>query len=157
MYTLERLSQLTTTDLAALQTLVRELSTTAPIPDRAYTEGLLADPGIEVFVARHQEGQIVGCLVLSFAASLTGVRAHVDDVVVTAAHRGAGIGRALVNAAIDACGDQPELRSLDLTSSAHRTGARRLYQSVGFVCRDSQVFRHPLRSTPSREHEEVNA
>ncbi len=106
MAAVERLLTLTADDLRALQRLVRALTATAPIPERGYVEGLLADRATQLFVARRSEGKVVGCLTLSFAASLTGVRGHIDDVVVLEEHSGEGIGRELVTAALHACSER---------------------------------------------------
>lgn len=138
-------------DLAALQRLVGELSTTAPVPDREVVEGLLSDRDVHVLAARLPDDELVGCLVIRFVTTLTGVRANVDDVVVSSQHRGTGVGRALVEAALEAGHERTGVRSIDLTSAPHRKPARRLHESCGFVARDSQVFRYSLdRPVPAQ-------
>ena len=53
----------------------------------------------DVLVAEADD-QVVGFLVLSFVSALTGLRAWIDDLAVEPDHRRKGIGRALVEAAI---------------------------------------------------------
>lgn len=136
-------------DLADIRGLVRELSKTASLPGEKQVANLIAQPEVDVFVARDSEGAVIGCLVLRFSSSLTGVRAHIDDVVVHQHARGSGVGRRLVEAAVQAAKRDPAVRSVDLTSAPQRTAARHLYRSTGFELRDSDVFRLDLSLTRS--------
>ncbi|MBD3251156.1 GNAT family N-acetyltransferase [Candidatus Uhrbacteria bacterium] len=78
--------------------------------------------------------RIVGMAVLVPAQKLTGLEGHVEDVVVHDAHRGMGIGRALMEEVIRearACG----MQRIHLTSNPNnpaRTAARALYAKLGF-------------------------
>ena len=75
----------------------------------------------------------------------TGLRAHVDDVVVDERSRGRGVGEALVRSAVEEAG-RLGARTVDLTSRPQREAggdvAVRLYERVGFVRRDTAVFRY---------------
>jgi ribosomal protein S18 acetylase RimI-like enzyme len=71
----------------------------------------------------------------------TGVRAWIEDVVVDDAARGKGVGEALNRAALELAG-RLGARTVDLTSRPSREAANRLYQRLGFVARDTNVYRH---------------
>ena len=71
----------------------------------------------------------------------TGVRAWIEDVVVDETARGRGVGEALSQEAVRralALG----ARTVELTSRPSREAANRLYQQLGFVRRDSNLYRY---------------
>jgi len=97
-----------------------------------------AEPGGDAGGARGSA--IVGMCTLAIFPIPSGTRAWIEDVVVLAQARGQGIGRALVQAALD------EARRLgagtvDLTSRPSREAANRLYRDMGFVARETDVYR----------------
>jgi ribosomal protein S18 acetylase RimI-like enzyme len=71
----------------------------------------------------------------------TGLRGHVEDVVVDQSLRGRGIARQLLETMTAMAGAQG-LRTLDLTSRPSRESALRLYESVGFERRETNVLRY---------------
>ena len=90
--------------------------------------------------AARSEGHIVGLVTLVALPQLTGIRCHIEDVVVDEAYRGHGIAKALLSAAI---GRAKSLgaRTIDLTSRPSRENAHRLYEALGFEIRDTDVMR----------------
>ena len=129
----------------AFARLIPLLSTRAPIPDRERVERVLGHPANTVFAARGREGErrILGLLTLVHVELPTGPEARIEDVVVDDAARGLGLGRALVQAALEAAASRGALY-VDLTSAPRRVAARQLYQSLGFEQRETGVFRHRL-------------
>jgi ribosomal protein S18 acetylase RimI-like enzyme len=126
--------------LDAVRRLVPQLSKSAsPISVAELTE-IVEGPATTFFVAR-VAGVIVGCLTLVVFRLPTGVRAWIEDVVVDDAARGHGVGAALNLAAI-AIADERGARTLDLTSRPSREAANRLYQRLGFIQRDTNVYRY---------------
>jgi ribosomal protein S18 acetylase RimI-like enzyme len=109
---------------------------------------LLASP-TRVYVATDDDDEdgIVGLALLVPHHHVPGLRFHVEDVVVDVAHRGAGIGRALLTTAMADAPD--EVLSFDLRSHRSRTAAHRLYRSLGFEPSETTVFRRP--ADPIRE------
>jgi ribosomal protein S18 acetylase RimI-like enzyme len=81
-------------------------------------------------VAEH-EAQVVGFLVLSFVSALTGLRAWIDDVAVDPEHRRQGIGRALVEAAIQRASRRGATH-LFMDTSRGNPDARDFYHACGF-------------------------
>ena len=125
--------------IEGLNELLPQLSTNAAPLTTDDVEALVASPVTVLFVAR-DEGRIVGSLTLVVFAIPTGLRAWIEDVVVDAAARGAGVGEALTNAAIEES-RRRHVRSLDLTTRPSREAANRLYARLGFERRDTNVYR----------------
>ncbi|AXL13312.1 GNAT family N-acetyltransferase [Microbacterium foliorum] len=135
---------LTQSDLQRIETLLPQLSSTARFdPERVLS--LLDAQNADLFVAR-ESGRIVGMATLVLAPLVTGLHGSIEDVVVDQSTRGRGIARLLLEAIIDeAQGRGAE--KLDLTSRPARESALRLYESVGFVRRDTNVLRFAPRSS----------
>lgn len=147
---------LTTPDDAVLDAFVRlipQLSGSAPVPDRQRVERVLGHAGNTVYAAwgsaEGDEGvggrRILGLLTLVTIELPTGTEARIEDVVVDDSARGLGLGRALVVAALHAA-VRGGARYVDLTSAPRRVAARQLYQSLGFMARETGVYRHTLES-----------
>jgi ribosomal protein S18 acetylase RimI-like enzyme len=120
--------------------LVRQLSRSSPPPSEAELDELIRSPACHLLLAREAGGAIVGMLTLAIFRIPTGLRAWIEDVVVDEAARGQGVGAALTNAAIRLA-DEHGARTVDLTSRPSREAANRLYQRLGFVQRETDVYR----------------
>jgi ribosomal protein S18 acetylase RimI-like enzyme len=129
--------------LEGLNELLPQLSTNAAPLTTADVEALVASPVTVLFVAR-DEGRIVGSLTLVVFAIPTGLRAWIEDVVVDGSARGAGVGEALTNAAIEES-RRRHVRSIDLTTRPSREAANRLYARLGFELRETNVYRFRLK------------
>jgi len=126
--------------IESLNELLPQLSTNAAPLTTADVEALVASPVTVLFVAR-DGGRIVGSLTLVVFAIPTGLRAWIEDVVVDATARGAGVGEALTSAAIEES-RRRHVRSLDLTTRRSREAANRLYARLGFELRETNVYRY---------------
>ena len=125
--------------LAACHRLIPQLSSSAaPITVDELAEIVNGESTI-MFVAR-VDNQIVGLLTLAVFHIPTAVRAWIEDVVVDSSARGHGVGEALNLAAI-AEAKRRGAKTVDLTSRPSREAANRLYQRIGFVARDTNVYR----------------
>ena len=102
----------------------------------------LDDEAVTVLVARDGDA-IVGLALLAVYRKLSGVEGRLEDVVVDEAARGAGTGRALVEAAIELARTGGATH-LELTTSPRREAANRLYQRLGFSRRETNVYRIDL-------------
>jgi ribosomal protein S18 acetylase RimI-like enzyme len=89
------------------------------------------------------DGRIAGSLTLAMFRIPTGLRAWIEDVVVDGDARGTGVGEALNLRAIDEARKRGAV-TVDLTSRPSREAANRLYQRLGFVARDTNVYRFTL-------------
>ncbi len=129
--------------IAAFNRLIPQLSRSAAVPAPDAIREIVEAPASTVLIARDglDHGRIVGLLTLVVFRIPTGVRAWIEDVVVDEALRGRGVGEALSQEAIQrAVG--AGARTVELTSRPSREAANRLYQRLGFVRRDSNVYRY---------------
>lgn len=97
-------------------------------------EAIESDPAHEVLVAVAND-EVLGCLQLSFLPGLSrrGMwRGQIEGVRVARSARGQGLGRQLMQWAIDACRERG-CGLVQLTSDIRRTEAARFYESMGFT------------------------
>jgi ribosomal protein S18 acetylase RimI-like enzyme len=135
------LTSLTDDDAAAIARLLPQLSRSA-VFDRERVASMIENDATDLLVAT-LDGTIVGMATLVTVPLPTGLRGHVEDVVVDDAYRGHGIARQLLETMTKAARDRG-FRNLDLTSRPSRESALRLYESVGFVRRDTNVLRYTV-------------
>jgi ribosomal protein S18 acetylase RimI-like enzyme len=128
--------------LAAVTTLLTQLSRSAPPPTMAQLQRIVDEPVTTLFVAE-EAGRIVGTLTLAAFHIPSGVRAIIEDVVTDEAARGKGVASALVGAALDRAAALGA-RTVDLTSRPDRQAANRLYLRLGFEQRATNVYRRTL-------------
>jgi len=129
--------------VAAFGRLVPQLSPSAAVPTPDLIREIVEAQASTVLVARdlRDQGRIVGMLTLIVFRIPTGVRAWIEDVVVDETARGRGVGEALSQEAVRralALG----ARTVELTSRPSREAANRLYQQLGFVRRNSNLYRY---------------
>lgn len=129
--------------VAALGALVPQLSSSAPPLSAADVTAIIESPATALLVAHDDGGALVGTLTLAVFRIPTGVRAWIEDVVVDDVARGQGVGEALNRAALDEARRQGA-RTVDLTSRPSREAANRLYQRLGFVARETNLYRFDL-------------
>ena len=125
-------------DLAQLGSLLPQLSSSATF-DADRVRGLTAARDCDLFVARIP-GRIVGMATLVSLPLVTGRRGIVEDVVVDQEVRGRGVARLLLEAIVGEA-SRRRLDTLDLTSRPSRVSALRLYESLGFERRETNVLR----------------
>jgi ribosomal protein S18 acetylase RimI-like enzyme len=126
--------------LDAVAALVPQLSKSSPPPSWDELDEIVRSPCNDFLVAR-VDGRIVGILTLVIFRIPTGVRAWIEDVVVDDAARGHGVGEALNVRAIEIAQER-DAKTVDLTSRPSREAANRLYQRLGFIERDTHVYRY---------------
>ena len=137
----EEATEVSTELVEAMARLVPQLSRTAAVPGEAELAEVVGSPASVLLVARDDSGRIAGSLTLVLFRIPTGMRAWIEDVVVDQAYRGQGVGEALSREAL-ARAQAAGARTVDLTSRANREAANRLYQRLGFVPRDTNVYRY---------------
>ena len=126
----------------AMARLIPQLSSSNPPPTHAELAAIIANDSCDVLVARDGDA-IVGSLTLVVFPIPTGIRAWIEDVVVDEAARGKGVGEALNMFALQRARERGA-KTVDLTSRPSREAANRLYQRLGFVARDTNVYRYTL-------------
>lgn len=128
----------------AFARLIPQLSKSSPPPSHDELAEMVSSPASDVLVAR-VDGRIVGTLTLVVFRIPTGVRAWIEDVVVDDSARGHGVGEALNQFALDLARSKGA-KTVDLTSRPSREAANRLYQRIGFVARETNVYRFSLEA-----------
>lgn len=141
---IEELGEVTDEVVEGFGRLLRQLSSTAEPLDRPALTRLATSEAATVLLARRGE-TVVGTLTLVTFPTPTGVRAHIEDVVVDDAARGQGVGTALTEHALRSA-RAAGARTVDLTSRPTRTAANRLYRRLGFQRRDTNLYRFELTS-----------
>ena len=104
---------------------------------------LIASPCSQVLLLLN-EGNVVGMLTIGKYLSPTGSKAWIEDVVVDENYRGCGFGRILVAHAIDFCKEE-SIDTIYLTSNPKRIAANGLYQSMGFVRKETNMYKLELK------------
>ena len=127
----------------AFERLIPQLSSSSPAPSRQHLEGIVNSDSCRLLLA-HEGEHIVGSLTLVVFPIPTGVRAWIEDVVVDSSVRGKGVGEALNLKALEIARTEGAV-TVDLTSRPSREAANRLYQRIGFVKRDTNVYRYDLK------------
>lgn len=138
----EKAEKVTDEIVTAFELLIPQLSSSNPPPTWAALEEIVQSPATDLFLAR-VDGRIVGSLTLATFRIPTGLRAWIEDVVVDDAARGHGVGAALNQAALEEARQRGAV-TVDLTSRPSREAANKLYKKLGFVERETNVYRYTL-------------
>ena len=116
--------------------------------DRAHVQALLKLLSQDALVrsedaptyVAESDGRVVGMVTLCVFRTLTGPKAYLDHLVVGPDWRRRGIGRALMQYAIEQASTAGASR-IDLTANAQKQAGHALYRSLGFQERDTENFR----------------
>ena len=123
--------------------LMRELN-----PDLAVTSEMItcaAESANTHLFALMDGERIIGTASLCVYSSPTGLKASVEDVVVSSLYRGQGLGKKLMEHVIAFA--RTELRNVDLhlTSRPERVAANELYKKLGFEKRETNAYEMKVR------------
>lgn len=140
--TIEIATESTDELVQAMAVLIPQLSKSNPPPSSADLSAIISSEASVLFIARI-DGKIAGALTLATFRIPTGVRAWIEDVVVDSEARGHGVGEALNMAAIAEARNRGAI-TVELTSRPSREAANRLYQRVGFVQRETNIYRYTI-------------
>ena len=130
----------------AFQRLMPQLTSYSAPPTQEELVDMAQSGQVFVFLARDsdQDGLIIGTATLGTFRTPTGLHGWIEDVVVDQDFRRQGIGKALT----EACLDQARvmgLRDVNLTSRSARCAANQLYQAMGFIRRETNIYRYPFK------------
>ncbi|MEA9391395.1 GNAT family N-acetyltransferase [Acerihabitans sp. TG2] len=139
---IERVSSITKTLAADLTNLLSELSETAPVLEFDDVKATIHSDAVDVFVAYDNDAP-AGMLTVVFVTLLSGKKCIIEDVVVSSRFRRRGIAAELVRSAVTYSRSHGA-RYVDLTSRPERVAANELYQKLGFIQRQTHVYRLAL-------------
>lgn len=126
--------------LDALNGLIPQLSSSAaPLSEKSLLRIIRSEPSH--LLLAEEEGLYYGSLTLAVFTIPTGTRAWIEDVVVSENARGKGVGRLLSQRAVDLAMELGA-KTIDLTSRPSREVANNLYKSIGFIQRETNVYRY---------------
>jgi ribosomal protein S18 acetylase RimI-like enzyme len=126
--------------LTALNKLLPQLSSSAVLLSESALKEIISHPATHLLMAIEQ-GTYFGTLSLVIFPIPTGIRAWIEDVVVSEEARGKGVGQLLSNYAVELAASLGA-KTVDLTSRPSRVAANALYKKVGFIQRETNVYRY---------------
>ena len=126
--------------LDAVNRLLPQLSKSAKIINGSTLQNLTNSECTRLYVAKEGD-TIFGMLSLVVFSIPTGTKAWIEDVVVDERARGKGVGKELMNHALNVA-KELGAKSADLTSRPSREAANKLYQAIGFEGRETNVYRY---------------
>lgn len=139
-YTIELVTQFDSALIAPIADMLAQLTAReCPFGEREL-RAIVEDTASQLFVMRDDE-RIMGMLTLGHYTSPTGRKVWVEDVVVSADYRGKGLGRRLINHAIEYCRENLSPCTLMLTSNPARIAANELYRTSGFEPKQTNVYK----------------
>jgi ribosomal protein S18 acetylase RimI-like enzyme len=128
----------------ALLRLLPQLDPDSELPKKRNFKTILRSGNTHFFIAELENKEIAGMLTLAVYIIPTGTKAWIEDVVVDEVYRGKGIGKELMISAIEFA-KSIGVKSVDLTSRPSRISANKLYQDLGFVLRETNVYRYTMK------------
>ncbi|HZY24690.1 MAG TPA: GNAT family N-acetyltransferase [Bacteroidales bacterium] len=113
------------------------------LPEKQYFKNLLASGNTHFFIAELDNKDIAGMLTIGTYLTPTGMKVWIEDVIVDEPQRGTGIGKDLIQFAIDYA---KSLGAIDirLTSRPTRVAANKLYVKMGFVQYTTNVYKYKV-------------
>jgi ribosomal protein S18 acetylase RimI-like enzyme len=136
------LSALDRSSYLSICRLLPQLTAAADEPTFEEFAALVDIAGTHLIIARGGD-EVVGMLTLVVVRLPSARVAHIEDVVVDERSRGRGIGSRLIQAAL-ALAAEAGAQHVDLTSRPTRVEANRLYTSLGFEARETNVYRYAI-------------
>ncbi|WP_147677874.1 GNAT family N-acetyltransferase [Algibacter pacificus] len=134
-----RLVTVTEAVLEAMQALIAQLTSDCLLPTKASLEDIANSDNTLLFLAE-ENNEIIGTMTLVLNKIPTGDKVWIEDVVVNKTARRKGVGKALIEAAITYATEN-NIKKINLTSSPERVAGNKLYQKLGFVKRETNVYR----------------
>ena len=139
-YTIEHVAQFDSALIAPIADMLAQLTAREYPFGEQELRAIIEDSASQLFIMRDDE-RIMGMLTLGHYTSPTGRKVWVEDVVVSADYRGKGLGRRLINHAIEYCRENLSPCTLMLTSNPARIAANELYRTSGFEPKQTNVYK----------------
>jgi ribosomal protein S18 acetylase RimI-like enzyme len=123
--------------------LLPQLSPDTELPTEKFFKDLLSSGNTHLFFAELDNKDIAGMLTIGTYLTPTGMKVWIEDVVVDDCQRGKGIGKDLIQFAIEYA---KTLGAIDirLTSRPTRVAANKLYLKMGFQLYETNVYKYKV-------------
>ncbi len=138
MILFEQLKIASQSALEGINKLLPQLSSDEKPISFEYLARMLDDKNVAVFVIKDDEA-IVGMATLVLVPHPSGFEAFIEDVVIDEAYRGQGLGKQLMQEVLEEA-KKRGVEYVELTSREIRIAANKLYQSLGFKKRETNVY-----------------
>lgn len=142
-YTIECVTQFDAALINPIADMLKQLTAREYNFGEQELRSIIENPASQLFIMRDNE-RIIGMLTLGRYTSPTGCKVWVEDVVTLSDYRGKGLGRKLINHAIEFCHANYAPCTLMLTSNPARVAANALYRSSGFEQKHTNVYKMPI-------------
>jgi ribosomal protein S18 acetylase RimI-like enzyme len=136
--TIEILKNITKKQVNDFKDLVIQLSSSIEYPSKEYLTSIISNNNIKLLVAINNN-KIIGTLTIAIINLISGKKARIEDVVVDINFRKQGIGKKLVQFAEKLC-VKLNIKYIDLTSHPKRIAANKLYQHLGYIRGQTNVY-----------------
>lgn len=142
MYKIKQLTEASEEYVLSIQSLLNDLTSSPQKFSLSDLNEIVESETSHLFLLF--EGEIVGgMLTIGIYKSPTGLKAWIEDVVIDSKQRGKGLGKLLMLHAIS-YSKSLGANSLMLTSRPQREAANKLYQSLGFTQKKTNVYKMEL-------------
>jgi ribosomal protein S18 acetylase RimI-like enzyme len=128
----------------AVLRLIPQLDSDAVLPTEKHFKEILKSNRTYFFMAELDNKEIIGILTIVTYDIPSGTKVWIEDVVVDESQRGKGFGKELMLFAVD-FSKSMGAKAIELTSRPSRIAANQLYQKLGFVIRETNVYRYLLK------------
>ena len=127
----------------ALVRLIPQLGPDVVVPDKRHFREVIGSDTTHFYILELDNGNIAGILSLCIYPIPTGTKAWIEDVVVDEALRGNGYGRILMLHAIEYA-RSTGAKAIELTSRPSRIAANQLYRELGFIIRETNLYKFTI-------------
>lgn len=127
----------------AVEILLPQLDPSSTIPSKDYLKVLLKSKDTHFFIVELSNGEIAGMLTLVLYRIPTGNKVWIEDVVIDGSQRGKGFGEQLMLSVMD-YSKSLGAGEIRLTSRPSRVAANKLYQRMGFIKYETNVYKFTL-------------
>jgi GNAT superfamily N-acetyltransferase len=138
---IERIESFSIKVFDAVLRLLPQLASDAKLPTKKFFKDFLKSKNSFFFIAKHDDGEIIGMLTIGIYIIPSGTKIWIEDVVVEEAQRGKGYGKELLHFAI-CFAKSIGAKKINLTSKPIRVAANKLYQELGFVKSETNVYKY---------------
>jgi ribosomal protein S18 acetylase RimI-like enzyme len=128
----------------AVLRLLPQVAPDAGLPSKLYFKSILAAKNIHFFIAELDNKDITGMLTIGACNLPSGIKVWIEDVIIDESQRGKGFGKELINFAINYSGTLGA-KTIELTSRPSRIAANELYQKLGFIKYETNVYKFLLK------------